>query len=120
PRPDPRVIRAAPRNPLAVTGRDWWGPTVAPDDFDGGWDNRVTLVDGRWVDRTPRFPDREPQLRREAALLPWLRPLLPLPIPASRVVSEDPFTLRHAYLPGVRCPGTSPVHGAEIGRFLRA
>ena len=36
-----------------------------PDDFDDGWDNRVTLVDGRWVDRTPRRPDGEPQLRRE-------------------------------------------------------
>ena len=92
---------------------------MEPDDFDGGWDNRVTLVDGRWVDRTPRFPDREPQLRREAALLPWLGPLLPLPVPAPTVVSEDPFTVRHAYLPGSRCPGTSPEHGAEIGRFLR-
>jgi aminoglycoside phosphotransferase (APT) family kinase protein len=93
---------------------------VAPDDFDGGWDNRVTLVEGRWVDRTPRFPDREPQLRREAALLPWLAPLLPLPVPVPRIVSEDPFTVRHAYLPGGACPGTSPQHGAEIGRFLRA
>jgi aminoglycoside phosphotransferase (APT) family kinase protein len=93
---------------------------VEPDDFEGGWDNRVTLVDGRWVHRTPRFPDREPQLRREVALLPWLARLLPLPVPAPDVVCEDPFTVRHAYLPGGRCPGTSPVHGAEIGRFLRA
>jgi aminoglycoside phosphotransferase (APT) family kinase protein len=93
---------------------------VTSDDFDGGWDNRVTLVDGRWVDRTPRYPDREPQLRREAALLPWLAPRLPLPVPAPRVVSEDPLTVRHAYLPGERCSGTSPLHGAAIGQFLRA
>jgi len=93
---------------------------VAPDDFDGGWDNRVSLVDGRWVHRTPRFPDREPQLRREAALLPWLAPLLPVPVPVPQVLSEDPFTVRHAYLPGDACPGASPSHGAAIGRFLRA
>ena len=90
------------------------------DDFDGGWDNRVTLVDGRWVDRTPRYPDREPQLRREVALLPWLAPLSAAADPRPRVVSEDPFTVRHAYLPGDACPGTSPAHGAAIGGFLRA
>jgi aminoglycoside phosphotransferase (APT) family kinase protein len=93
---------------------------VDPDDFDGGWDNRVTLVDGRWVHRTPRFPDREPQLRREAALLPWLAPRLPLPIPRLEVVTEDPFTVRHAYLPGRPCPGTSAAQGAAVGAFLRA
>jgi aminoglycoside phosphotransferase (APT) family kinase protein len=90
------------------------------DDFDGGWDNRVTLVDGHWVDRTPRFPDREAQLRRETVLLPWLAPLLPLPVPVPEVVSEDPFTVRYAYLPGGACPGTSPAHGTAIGHFLRA
>lgn len=93
---------------------------MAPDDFDGGWDNRVTLVDGRWVDRTPRYPDREPQLRREVGFLPWLAPLLPVPIPVPEITSEDPFTVRHEYLPGGPCPGTSPAHGAVIGDFLRA
>ncbi len=93
---------------------------MTSDDFDGGWDNRVTLVEGRWVDRTPRFPDREPQLRREAHLLPWLAPLLPLPVPVPVVVSEAPFTVRHEYLPGGPCPGTSAAHGAAIGDFLRA
>jgi aminoglycoside phosphotransferase (APT) family kinase protein len=90
------------------------------DDFDGGWDNRAVLVDGRWVDRTPRFPDREPQLRREAALLPWLAPLLPLPVPVPVVTSEEPLTVRHAYLPGDPCPGTSAMQGAAVGGFLRA
>ena len=93
---------------------------MATDDFDGGWDNRVTLVDGRWVHRTPRFPDREPQLRREVALLSWLAPLLPIRVPVPEVVSENPFTVRHAYLPGGPCPGTSPAQGAAIGDFLRA
>jgi aminoglycoside phosphotransferase (APT) family kinase protein len=90
------------------------------DDFDGGWDNQVALVDGRWVHRTPRFPDREPQLRREAELLPWLAPQLPLPVPVPEVVSEDPFTVRHAYLPGSPADGASPAHGAAVGAFLRA
>ena len=90
------------------------------DDFGGGWDNRVTLVDGRWVHRTPRWPDREPQLRREVALLPWLAPQLPLPVPLPEVVSDAPLTVRYAYLPGEPCPGTSPAHGAAIGDFLRA
>jgi aminoglycoside phosphotransferase (APT) family kinase protein len=89
-------------------------------DFDGGWDNRVSLLEGRWVHRTPRFPDREPQLRREARLLPWLAPRLPLPVPELEVVSEDPFTVRHTYLPEGRCPGDSAMHGAAVGRFLRA
>jgi aminoglycoside phosphotransferase (APT) family kinase protein len=94
--------------------------TEADDDFDNGWDNHATLVDGRWVDRTPRYPDREPQLRREAGLLPWLAPLLPLPVPVPEIVSEDPFTVRHAYLAGGPCPGTSAAHGTAIGEFLRA
>jgi aminoglycoside phosphotransferase (APT) family kinase protein len=89
------------------------------DDFDNGWDNRVTLVDGRWVDRSPRFPDREPQLRRELALLPWLAPQLPLPVPVPRLVADEPFTLRHDYLPGGPCPGTSASHGRAVGEFLR-
>ena len=93
--------------------------TDPDDDFDDGWDNVATLVDGRWVDRSPRYPDREPQLRREAALLPWLAPLLPLPVPVPEIVSEDPLTVRYAYLPGRPCPGTSPAHGRAIGRFLR-
>jgi aminoglycoside phosphotransferase (APT) family kinase protein len=94
---------------------------MAPDDdFDGGWDNRVSLVDGRWVHRSPRFPDREPQLRREAKVLPWLAPQLPLPVPLLEVVSQSPFTVRHAYLPGRPCPGTSPAQGATVGEFLRS
>jgi aminoglycoside phosphotransferase (APT) family kinase protein len=94
-------------------------PVVTGDDFDGGWDNRAVLVEGRWVDRTPRFPDREPQLRREAGLLPWLAPLVPLPVPVPEVVSEEPLTVRHAYLPGGPCPGTSAAQGAAVGAFLR-
>jgi aminoglycoside phosphotransferase (APT) family kinase protein len=93
------------------------------DHFDGGWDNRVVLVEvaGRqWVQRSPRFPDREPQLRREAELLPWLAAQLPVPVPVPSVVSNDPFTVRYAYLPGSACSGMSAAQGAAVGSFLRA
>ncbi len=89
-------------------------------DFDDGWDVRAVLVDGRWVDRTPRRPEVEAPLRREAALLPWLAPRLPLPVPEPEIVREEPLTLRHALLVGEPCPGTSASQGSAVGGFLRA
>jgi aminoglycoside phosphotransferase (APT) family kinase protein len=94
--------------------------TVSDEDFDDGWDMSATLVDGRWVDRSPRRPEIEPQVRREAALMPWLAPLLPLPVPVPRVVSEDPLTVRHTLIVGEACLGSLASHGAAVGRFLRA
>jgi aminoglycoside phosphotransferase (APT) family kinase protein len=91
------------------------------DDFsDDGWDMRATLVDGRWVDRSPRRADVVPQVRREVAVMPWLAPQLPLPVPVPRVVSEDPLVVRHAYVSGVPCPGASAAHGRAVGEFLLA
>ena len=92
----------------------------APDDFDDGWDMSASLVEGRWVDRSPRRSEIEPQARREAAAMPWLAPQLPLPVPVPCIVSEDPLILRHSYLPGTACPGESALHGRAIGEFLRA
>lgn len=97
----------------------WWAAFMEDDDFDDGWDMRATLVDGRWVERSPRSPEIEPQARREVEFLPWLAPQVPLPIPIPFVVSEQPLVLRHTFLPGDRCPGTSAAHGRAIGRFLR-
>ena len=90
------------------------------DDFDDGWDMSATLVDGRWVDRSPRRAVIEPQVRREVAVMPWLAPLLPLPAPVPRVVSEGPLTVRHALIVGEVCPGRSAAHGRAVGEFLRA
>jgi aminoglycoside phosphotransferase (APT) family kinase protein len=94
--------------------------TAGADDFDDGWDMSAALVDGRWVERSPRRAAVEPQARREAALMPWLAPLLPLPVAVPRIVRADPLVLRHDYLPGGACPGTDPAHGRAIGDFLRA
>jgi len=95
--------------------------TVTGDDeFDDGWDMSARLVDGRWVDRSPRRAVIEPQVRREVTVMPWLAPLLPLPVPVPRIVSEDPLTVRHALIVGEVCPGTSAAHGRAVGLFLRA
>jgi aminoglycoside phosphotransferase (APT) family kinase protein len=97
-----------------------WPIVTGSDDFDNGWDTTATLVEGRWVDRTPRRPEVEPQVRREVALMPWLAPLLPLPVPVPRIVSQEPLTVRHALIIGEACPGTSAAHGRVVGAFLRA
>lgn len=96
--------------------------TTRRDDagFDKGWDTRAVLVDGRWVDRTPRRPEVEPQVRREVALMPWLAPQLPLPVPVPRVLSERPLTVRHELIVGEVCPGRSPAQGTVVAHFLRA
>ena len=88
------------------------------DDFDNGWDCRATLVEGRWVERTPRRAEVQPQLRREATVLPWLAAQVTLAVPSPRIVSEDPLTLRHVLIVGAACPGTSASQGAAVGAFL--
>lgn len=90
------------------------------DDFDDGWDSRAVLVEGRWVDRSPRRAEVAPALRREADLLAWLAPRLPLPVPVPRVVSDEPLRLRHRLIEGEPCEGTSAAQGAVLGAFLRA
>lgn len=95
-----------------------WVATV--DDFDNGWDAEAVLVDGQWVDRMPRRPEVEAPLRREAVLLPWLAPRLPLPVPQPVVVSQAPLRVRHRLIEGVPCPGIDATHGQAVGRFVRA
>ena len=56
-----------------------------------GWDTVATVVEGRWLDRVPRFPDAEAQLRNEIRLMPRLAPLLPLEVPVPVVLEESPL-----------------------------
>lgn len=88
--------------------------------FDNGWDAQAILVDGRWVERIPRRAAVAERLRREAALLPWLAPQVPLAVPHPVVVSEDPLRLRHLLIVGDPCSGDNPSHATALGGFLAA
>ncbi|MFF2550224.1 phosphotransferase [Nocardia sp. NPDC058058] len=88
-------------------------------EFDGGWDSRAVLVDG-WVERRPRRPEVGAQLRREARLMPWLAPQLPLPVPVTGVVSDEPLIVRHRLVPGSELTEPASHHGRALGEFLRA
>jgi isopentenyldiphosphate isomerase len=87
-----------------------------------GWDTIATVVEGRWLDRVPRFPDAEVQLRNEVRLMPRLAPLLPLEVPVAIVLDEKPLRVRHRLLPGelaTEAPLTQ-ADGRVLGEFLRA
>jgi aminoglycoside 2''-phosphotransferase len=68
-----------------------------------GTDSVAFLVDGEWVFRFPVVPNAQRTLRRELALLPGLRPALPLAVPAVEHVGRRDGQLVFA---GYRClPG---------------
>ncbi|WP_439659140.1 aminoglycoside phosphotransferase family protein [Lentzea sp. HUAS TT2] len=85
-----------------------------------GWDSTAFLVDGRWVERRPRRPGIGPQLVRETVVMPWLAPLLPLPVPVPEVVSEEPLVVRHELVPGEEITSPNAVQGRQLGEFLLA
>lgn len=87
----------------------------------GGWDSHATLVEGRWVDRTPRRDEVEPWLLAETRLLPFVEPLLPLEVPVPMVLRTAPLTVRHALVVGEPTDGAglSARDGRRVGRFLR-
>jgi aminoglycoside phosphotransferase (APT) family kinase protein len=87
-----------------------------------GWDTVATEVEGQWLDRVPRFPDAEDQLRNEVRLMPRLAPLLPLQVPVPIILDESPLRVRHRLLPGELATG-APLTGDDgrrMGEFLRA
>ncbi|MER7082830.1 Predicted kinase, aminoglycoside phosphotransferase (APT) family [Saccharopolyspora kobensis] len=88
-------------------------------EFGGGWDSAARLVGGRWVERRPRRPEVAVRLRREARLMPWLAPRLPLPVPVPEVVAEEPLVVRHLIVPGEPHEHLNAGHGRVLGRFLR-
>ncbi|ANZ39999.1 hypothetical protein BBK82_32095 [Lentzea guizhouensis] len=85
-----------------------------------GWDSTATLVDERWVERRPKRAEVEVYLRRELTVMPWLAPLLPLPVPVLRLVSADPFVVRHELVPGGELETLNAVQGKQLGEFLLA
>ncbi len=87
-----------------------------------GWDTVSTVVEGRWLDRVPRFADVEAQLRNEVRLMARLAPLLPLEVPVPIVLDESPLRVRHRLVEGepATASALSRDDGRRLGEFLRA
>ena len=85
-----------------------------------GWDSTAFLVGGRWVERRPRRPEIEPQLVRETVVMPWLAPVLPLPVPVPEIVSEEPLVVRHELVRGEELTRFDAAQGRQLGEFLLA
>lgn len=108
---------AAPASDLRVSG-----PSRVPV-TEQGWDSYTEIVDGEWLERTPRRPAVAARLAVEARLLPRLAPLLPLTVPVPLVVlDEQPWRLRHRLVPGqpVTPDRLTAADGRRVGEFLRA
>lgn len=86
-----------------------------------GWDNHTYLVEGRWVDRSPRHDDLAPWLLAETRLLPMIVGRLPLEVPVPEVVEHDPLVVRHRLVEGTAADASvlTREDGREVGRFLR-
>ncbi|PNY80814.1 phosphotransferase family protein [Deinococcus koreensis] len=86
-----------------------------------GTDHRVYEVGGTWLLRLPRHREAGAALEVEAAVLRWLAPQLPLPIPAYEIAGPGLGIYRK--LPGRPAIGPSehaPTLGPRLGTFLRA
>ena len=86
-----------------------------------GWDTWAIEVEGRWLDRSPKFADAETQLRNEVRLMPRLAPLLPLEVPVPIVLDESPLRVRHRIVTGELATGAALTRddGRRMGEFLR-
>jgi aminoglycoside phosphotransferase (APT) family kinase protein len=87
-----------------------------------GWDTWAIEVEGRWLDRIPKFDDAEVQLRNEVRLMSRLAPLLPLEVPVPIVLDESPLRVRHRLVAGELATGAALGRddGRRLGEFLRA
>jgi isopentenyldiphosphate isomerase len=87
-----------------------------------GWDSHAVVMEGRWLDRVPRFADAEAPLRTETRLMPRLAPLLPLAVPVPILLDESPLRVRHVLVPGEtvhEVDGLAAEDGRRLGAFLR-
>ncbi|MGC4112711.1 MAG: NUDIX domain-containing protein [Nocardioides sp.] len=82
----------------------------------------ATIVEERWVDRTPRFKAGHEPLRSEVRLLPRLASVLPLEVPVPIVLDDDPLRVRHHRLPGstATTETLTAEDGRRLGELLRA
>lgn len=86
-----------------------------------GWDTVATVVEGRWLDRTPRYPDVAQSLVAECALMERLDAELPLLVPRPIVLDDAPVRVRHVLLPGSPLADVELTagDGRRVGEFLR-
>jgi aminoglycoside phosphotransferase (APT) family kinase protein len=54
-----------------------------------GWDSDAFEVNGEWIFRFAPRPETEAGLRKEAALLPELAPILPVPVPEPEIAGHN-------------------------------
>jgi aminoglycoside phosphotransferase (APT) family kinase protein/8-oxo-dGTP pyrophosphatase MutT (NUDIX family) len=87
-----------------------------------GWDSQATIVEGRWLDRTPRRPEVADRLRAETRLLPEIAPLLPLAVPVPVLLDDEPVRVRHVLVPGQPAEPArlTAADGECVGRFLKS
>lgn len=121
-----RLIEESP-DQVVPDSRELWADQLALWDGDraelaAGPNHLTTVVEGRWVDRTPRRDDRAARLVAETRLLPSIAHRLPLAVPLPVVVEHDPLVVRHGLVKGAACVPSDLTSddGREVGRFLRA
>ena len=105
-----------------------WGPVLRDWQADRvlltqGWDSEASLVEGRWVDRSPRRPEVERQLLSEAALLPLIGDALEqtgIEVPRPSIVRREPLIVRHPLVVGTPADPErlSAADGDRLGGFL--
>lgn len=120
-----RLLEQTPDDVVPDSRALWAAQLAAWNDdrveLEGGWDNRTSLVEGRWVDRSPRHDDLAPWLLAETRLLPAIVGRLPIAVPVPVVVEPDPLVVRHALVQGTACEPSALTRedGGEVGHFLR-
>lgn len=87
-----------------------------------GWDSHAEVVEGRWLDRSPRRPAVAAGLLLETQLLPRVAPRLPLAVPEPVLLTSEPLLVRHQLVPGrpVDPDRLGSEDGRRVGGFLRA
>lgn len=90
---------------------------MAPTKVGAGWDNAVWRIG----DTTFRFPHREVALKylaNETALMPWLGPKLPLPVPRAKYFGEPSKRFPRPFIGCDWIEGT-PIEHAELTLYDR-
>lgn len=121
-----RLLQQAPDD-VVPDSRELWAAQLNAwnenrVELEGGSDNHTWLVEGRWVDRSPRHDDLAPWLLAETRLLPAIVGRLPLEVPVPVVVEQGPLVVRHRRVEGAACDPSAltGADGREVGHFLRA